>query len=167
MRRGACRIASSHECPQLSQSAEGEKFGLAKVKVVSQRSLFLALMSSSTPATFGLVLCPSAIFWTPRFSRGSISPTWSHRHSLSTRLMPSSFTTVLCRLVSRKLFANRMKSVGMHLSGGRSLHGFSSLNCYHTSLHPRCAGSKPRATRTLRAKYKAKDDSTGRVRRVF
>ncbi len=84
------------------------------------------------------------IFWTPRFLRGSISPTWSHHHLLSTRLMPSSFTTVLHHRVSRKFFANGMKNVGMHLSGGRSLHGFSSSNCYHTSLRPRCDGSKHR-----------------------
>jgi hypothetical protein len=58
--------------------------------------------------------------------------------------MPSSFTTVLHRRVSPKFFVNGMKNVGMHLSDGRSLHGFSSLNCYHNSLHPLCAGSKPR-----------------------
>ena len=82
------------------------------------------------------------IFWTPRFSRGSIFLTWSHRRSRSTRLTPRSYTVVLHRHVSRKFFANGMMSVGMHLSRDRSSHGFSSLSYYHTSLRPRCAGSK-------------------------
>lgn len=34
----------------------------------------------------------------------------------------------------------------MHLSGGRSLHEFPSLNCYYTSLHPRAAGLKSRTS---------------------
>ena len=132
--------------------------------MVSLRSLLLALMFPSTLATFGQVSCPSAdvsnllvvpftslkkvfhsrsfeedsppVFWTPRFSKGSISPTWPHRHSLLTWLMLSSFTAVRCRRVSPKLFVNGMKIVGMHLSDGRNLHGFSLLTCYHTSLHP-------------------------------
>jgi hypothetical protein len=128
------------------------------------------------------------IFWTPHLSRESISPTWSHRHSPLTRLMPSSFTIILHRRVSPKFFVNGMKNVGMHLSDGRSLHGFSSSNCYHTSFHPLCAGwietqdlffekykfeqfievgpsltLAGMAVRTL----KANDDSSGRVRRIF
>src|SRR6266576_3938106 len=97
-------------------------FPILSSSMVSLRSLLLVLMSPSTHATFGLVSCPSGdvsdlllsshtciklsdlfqifrrrfppIFWTHRFSRGSISPTWSHHRSLSTRLMPSSFTTL-------------------------------------------------------------------------
>ncbi len=84
------------------------------------------------------------IFWTLCFPRGSISPTWSYHHLLSMRLIPSSFTTALHHHVSQKLFANGMKSVRMHLSSDRSLRGFFSLSCYHTSLHPWCTGSKCR-----------------------
>ncbi len=81
--------------------------------------------------------------------------------------------------------------IGMHLSGSRNLHGFSLLNCYRTSLHPQCAGSKPRTcsssntslgtsfllvhsqhslawlSYTLTAKYETKDDSTCHVHRIF
>src|SRR6266478_10192151 len=125
-----------------------------------------------------------------------------------------------------------MKSIGMHLSGGRNLHVLtrtdpellqpahphsspvfcvlcstathmsngvtrgifdpsSPLNCYRTSLHPQCAGSKPRTcpssntslgtsfllvhsqhslawlSYTLTAKYETKDDSTCHVHRIF
>jgi hypothetical protein len=90
-----------------------------------------------------------------------IPPIWWHHRSLSTRIMPSSFTTVLHHHVSQKFFANGMKSAGMHLSSDRSLHGFSSLSCYHTSLRPWCAGSKCRtcsssntSSSTLLSKFK-------------
>ena len=105
--------------------------------------------------------------------------------------MPSSFTTILHRCISPKFFVNGMRNIGMHLSNGRSLHGSSSLNCSHTSLHPLCAGLKSRTcslsnTRLsiplrlahlqrllawqpacFKAKYETKDDSAGRVRRIF
>ena len=105
--------------------------------------------------------------------------------------MPSSFITVLHHRISLKFFVNGMKNIGMHLSDGRSLHGFSSSNCSNTSLHPLCAGSKPKTyslsntissvssrlahlqrslawqSARFKAKYETKDDSAGRVRRIF
>ena len=79
----------------------------------------------------------------------------------------------------------------MHLSDSRSWHGFSSSNHSHTSLHPLCAGSKPRTcslsntslstssrsahlqrllawqSARLRPNTRPQDDSAGRVRHIF
>jgi len=81
------------------------------------------------------------IFRTLHLSMASISP---HHPSLSIRLMSSSFTTAHCRRVSRRSFTSGTKNVGTPLDSARSLHGSSSSNCYHTSSHPPCAGSKHR-----------------------
>jgi hypothetical protein len=124
------------------------------------RSLLLALMFPFTLTSFGQVLSPSAgvsnllvtrltplqvlvrsrsfeedsrpIFWTPHLSRESISPTWSHRHSPLTRLMPSSFTIVLHRRVSPKFFVNGRKNIGMHLLRCHTPSPFPSLPLFAT-----------------------------------
>jgi hypothetical protein len=59
-----------------------------------------------------------------------------------------------------------MKGVGMHPSSGKSLHGFSLKfgRLIEVGPSPTLAGM---ATRTLKAKHEAKDDSTVPVRRVF
>ncbi len=59
----------------------------------------------------------------------------AHAKLINNRTSSPCLSKVLCKWNKEHWYAP---------DGGRNLHRFSSLNCYCTSLHPQCAGSKPR-----------------------